>query len=130
MRAQGHDELLFKYATDRIMKQIESFHVRLLADIIHTHHELGLKNEAFFACARPRIIARQKELNEKAMGHVIRAYARFMIPLKEESQGFRTMAIVAKGDFMRPSEKPKRTGKKTFDKPVALYEKTQVHTRG
>merc|ERR1711879_304619 len=104
---------------------------RLIAELIHSHNETGIKNESLFGTCAPRIIAKQKELNEKSMGKVIKAYTRFMIPLREEQQGFRTMAIVAKGDFIRPSEKPKRGSRKqNFDHPVALYAQTPVHSRG
>merc|ERR1719293_147977 len=104
---------------------MDSVDVKLLAELAHTHAMVGIRNEALFKAMCPRIIARQKELNDKAMGRVIKAYTRFMIPLKEEAQGFRTMAVVAKGDFQRPSEKPKRTTKQDFDKPQPLFPKTQ-----
>lgn len=125
-----NDEALFKYASQRVAAELDTFDVKLLADLIHTHNEVGIKDEGLFKVIGTRIIAKQKELNEKSMGQVIKAYTRFMLPLKEEQQGFRTMAIVAKGDFIRPSDKPKRTGKRTYDHPQALYDKTPVHSRG
>merc|ERR1719235_2855732 len=87
--------------------------VRLVADVAHVHAQAGVRDEKLFKAICPRIMAKQKELDEKAMGRCIKAYARFMIPLREEAQGFRTMAVVAKGDFIRPSDKPKKEGPKT-----------------
>merc|ERR1711879_102610 len=130
VHVEPNDEELFKYVSVRVTKELEQIEVRLVADLIHSHNETGIRNEALFDTCAPRIIAKQKELNEKAMGKVIKAYTRFMLPLREEQQGFRTMAVVAKGDFIRPSEKPARGSRqKSFDKPVALYEKTQLHSR-
>merc|ERR1712110_263079 len=117
-------------AAKRITAEIDTVGVWELANLAHIHAEIGIRNEALFKTMCPSIIAKKKDINEDMMAKVIKAYTRFMIPLREEQQGFRTMAVVAKGDFVRPSEKPKREGKKTFDKPVALYEKTQVHSRG
>jgi hypothetical protein len=131
VHVEPNDEELFKYVAARVSKELEQIQVRLIAELIHTHNECGIRNEDLFLLCASKIIANQKELNEKAMGKVIKAYTRYMIPLREEQQGFRTMAIVAKGDFIRPSEKPKRGSRKNaFDKPIALYEKTQVHSRG
>ncbi|CAE7883466.1 unnamed protein product [Symbiodinium microadriaticum] len=77
----------------------------------------------------PKIVSKQKELREDQMAKCIKAYTRFMIPLKEQAQGFRTMAVVQKGDFLRPSDKPKPQGKKTYEKPQALYPDTQLHAK-
>merc|ERR1740138_671974 len=125
VHAEANDELLFSIAARRIEEEVEEIDAKLLADIIHTHNEIGIRNEKLFKAVCPLICRKQKELDETTMGKVIKAYRRFMIPLKEEAQGFRTMAVVSKGDFIRPSEKPKRTTKKTFDHPVQLYDKTQ-----
>lgn len=119
VRLEANDELYFSLASKRIIAETDGMDVRLVGDVAHVHAEA--------IC--PRIMEKQKDLDEKAMGRCIKAYARFMIPLREEAQGFRTMAVVAKGDFIRPSEKPKKVGPKTYDKPVALYGKTQVHSR-
>jgi len=124
------DSEYFDFVAARVEAELDTIDVKLLADLIHTHNEIGLKNEKLFKTICPRIIANDKQLNTKSMGEVIKAYTRFMIPLREEQQGFRTMAIVAKGDFIRPSDKPKREGKKVFEKPIPLYEKTQLHARG
>jgi len=51
------------------------------------------------------------------MAKVVKAYARFAIPLREKAQGFRHVAVVSKGDFVRPSEKPKGRKKFSYDKP-------------
>jgi len=130
VHAEANDELLFSQAAKRVMDTFEKVDVRLLADLIHTHSEIGIKNEKLFKVLCPRLVAKQKELREDVMGKVIKAYTRFMIPLREEAQGFRTMAVVQKGDFIRPSDKPRKQGKRTYDHPVALYAKTQLHPRG
>eukprot|EP00929_Paragymnodinium_shiwhaense_P006113 TRINITY_DN10895_c0_g1_i1.p1 TRINITY_DN10895_c0_g1~~TRINITY_DN10895_c0_g1_i1.p1 ORF type:complete len:515 (-),score=173.42 TRINITY_DN10895_c0_g1_i1:239-1711(-) len=130
IHVEANDAELFRLASERVCRDVEKIEVRLLADVIHTHNEIGLKDEKLFKVLCPRIVKNEKELNTKSMGNCIKAYARFMIPLREEQQGFRTMAIVSKGDFIRPSEKPQHRGPKTFDKPQALYDKTQVHARG
>jgi len=129
VHVEANDEQLFDYAAKRIANEIEQIDVRLLAEVAHTHAEIGIKDAKLFQALCPKIMAKQKDLNEATMARVIKAYARFMLPLKEEAQGFRTMAVVSKGDFIRPSEKPKREGKKTYDHPVALFDKTQVHAR-
>mmetsp|Transcript_5992 Transcript_5992/g.14272 ORF Transcript_5992/g.14272 Transcript_5992/m.14272 type:complete len:405 (+) Transcript_5992:17-1231(+) len=130
VHAEANDEVLFDLAAKRITETVDKIDVRLLADLIHTHAEIGIKNEKLFKVLCPRLVAKQKELREDVMGKVIRAYARFMIPLKEEPQGYRTMAVVQKGDFIRPSEKPKKQGKRQYDHPVSLYPRTQLHSRG
>lgn len=127
---QSNDEVLFDLVHKKVREDIDTINVQHLGDLIHTHADVGLRKEGFFKLVAPRIIKDQSSFREDVMAKIIKAYARFMIPLKEEAQGFRTMAVVAKGDFMRPSDKPKRTGgKKTFDKPQALFPKTQVHSR-
>merc|ERR1711957_62301 len=129
VQTNANDEALFARASKRIIRDKDQFDVKFLADIIHTHSVIGVRDEPLFKALCPCILAGQTELQESTMAKVIKAYARFMIPLKEEAQGFRTMAVVVKGDFIRPSEKPKRTGKRTYDHPQSLYEKTQVHAR-
>jgi hypothetical protein len=129
VRCQANDELYFSYASKRIIDEVDTMDGRVVADVAHVHAEAGIRDEKLFKAICPRIMAKQKELDEKTMGRCIKAYARFMIPLREEQQGFRTMAVVAKGDFIRPSEKPKRSGPRTYDKPLQLYEKTQLHSR-
>mmetsp|Transcript_138133 Transcript_138133/g.358826 ORF Transcript_138133/g.358826 Transcript_138133/m.358826 type:complete len:385 (-) Transcript_138133:83-1237(-) len=126
---EANDEQLFDFVAKKVIQEVDQISVQLLADLVHTHAEVGLRKEGLFKALCPRLVEGQKELREDVMAKVIKAYTRFMIPLKEEAQGFRTMAVVAKGDFMRPSDKPKRTGKKTFDKPQALFSKTQLHAR-
>lgn len=126
---EANDEVLFDLVNNKIKTDIDTIDIKLLGDLIHAHSDVGLRREAFFKAACPRIIKDMKDLGEKETAKIIKAYSRFMIPLKEEVQGFRTMAVVAKGDFMRPSDKPKKMGKKVFDKPQALFPKTQVHAR-
>jgi len=130
VHAEANDELFFELAANRVIERVELMDARLLADLVNAHAEIGIRNEPLFKALCPRIVDRQKEIRDDIMGKVIKAYARFMIPLRQEQQGFRTMATVSKGDFIRPSEKPKRQGRRTFDHPVALYDKTQLHTRG
>jgi len=130
VHAEANDEVIFRQAANRIMDTSEKVDVRLLADLIHTHAEMGIKNEKLFKALCPRLVTKQKELRDDVMGKVIKAYTRFMIPLREEAQGFRTMAVVQKGDFIRPSEKPRKQGKRTYDHPVSLYPNTQLHSRG
>lgn len=130
VHCEANDELLFSYAAKRVAAEVDQIDARLLADLAHAHAEIGIRDEALFKAICPRIVAKQKELDEHTMARVIQAYRRFMIPLKEEAQGFRTMAVVQKGDFIRPSDKPKKQGKRTYDHPQALYPKTPVHARG
>lgn len=125
----AEDEELFAMASKRIQEEAESIPVEKLCEIVIAHGDIGIRDEPLFNKIALRIVAKQKELREDQMAKVIKVYCRYMIPLKEPPQGFRTMAIVQKGDFIRPSEKPKHTGKRTYDKPQALYEKTQVHAR-
>jgi len=126
---EENDEIFFGMVGDRVMKELAKVEVQLCVDLANIHAECGLRREPLFKALCPKIVDQQKDVREDTMSKVIKAYARFMIPLKPEAQGFRTMAIVAKGDFQRPSEKPKRTGKREFDKPQALFAKTQVHQR-
>merc|ERR1711971_90730 len=96
--------------------EVDTIDVACLAEIVHTHHEIGLMNEELFKAICPRIIAKKGDLREDVMAKVINAYTRFMVPLTDKPQGFRTMAVVQKGDFVRPSDKPKK--KKTiYDHP-------------
>jgi len=129
VHTEANDGLLFEIAAKRVKEEVERIDVKLLADLIHTHAEVGIRDEPLFRAICPQILAKQKELREDAMGRVIKAYTRFMIPLRETPQGFRTMAVVQKGDFIRPSEKPPKKGN-TYDHPQPLYEKTQLHARG
>lgn len=127
---EENDELFFDFVGERIIKDVDKIDVQLLCDLANTHAEVGLRREKLFKAICPKIVANTKDVREDSMAKVIKAYCRFMIPLKPEAQGFRTLAIVAKGDFQRPSDKPKRTGKREFDKPIPLFPKTQVHARG
>lgn len=129
VRIEANDELLFSMAGARVISDVDKFEVFSLAELAHTHAEIGIKNEQLFKAMCPVIIGRMKELREDVMARVIQAYTRFMLPLKEDAQGFRTMAVVAKGDFQRPSEKPKKRAKLVYEHPVALYPATQVHAR-
>lgn len=130
IHSEANDELFFDLAAKRFIKEVDTVDVWELANLAHTHAEIGIRNEELFKAICPRIVAKKKDLKEEMMAKVIKAYCRFMIPLREEQQGFRTMAVVAKGDFIRPSEKPKRQGKRVFEQPLPLYPATQVHSRG
>jgi len=125
-----HDEEFFHMAGERIIRDVDKIDVKLLADTISVHNEIGIRNEPLFKALCPKIVKEEKKLDMKSMGKCIKAYTRFMIPLREEQQGFRTMAIVQKGDFIRPSDKPEKKGKKTFERPLQLFAKTPVHSRG
>lgn len=129
VRAEANDEALFRHAARRIHQDLDTFDVRFLAEIAHTHADVGIRNEGLFKAMCPKILEKQKELSTDAMARAIKAYTRFMIPLTDAPQGFRTMAVVQKGDFVRPSDKPKKRGN-TYDKPQALFDKTQVHSLG
>jgi hypothetical protein len=129
VHVEPNDEFLFRLAAARVTKELDTIDAKYLAELAHIHAEIGIRNEGLFKKICPRIIANQKDLREDEMGKAIKAYCRFMIPLREEAQGFRTMAIVAKGDFQRPSDKPEKKGKKVFDHPQALFPSTQLHQR-
>jgi hypothetical protein len=130
IHSEAHDEEFFHMAGERISRDVDKIDVKLLADTIYVHHEMGYRNEPLFKALCPKIVKEEKKLDMKSMGKCIKAYTRFMIPLREEQQGFRTMAIVQKGDFIRPSDKPEKKGKKTFERPLQLFAKTPVHSRG
>eukprot|EP00933_Yihiella_yeosuensis_P043521 TRINITY_DN3834_c2_g1_i1.p1 TRINITY_DN3834_c2_g1~~TRINITY_DN3834_c2_g1_i1.p1 ORF type:complete len:381 (-),score=94.63 TRINITY_DN3834_c2_g1_i1:152-1294(-) len=130
VRMEDNDNTLFEYASKRIIEEIEQIDASLLAEFAITHHEIGIRDEPLFNAMCPKIVAKTSTIKPERMAKCIKAYCRFMIPLKEEAQGFRTMAVVQKGDFIRPSEKPRNRGPKTYEKPQALYNNTQVHSRG
>jgi hypothetical protein len=121
VRCEPNDEIYFSYASKRIIAEMERIDARLLAEVPHVHNQTGIRDEKLFKALCPKIMAKQKDIEDKAMAKCIKAYTRFMIPLREEAQGFRTKAVVAKGDFIRPSDKPVKMGPKTYDKPQALY---------
>mmetsp|Transcript_16099 Transcript_16099/g.41643 ORF Transcript_16099/g.41643 Transcript_16099/m.41643 type:complete len:371 (-) Transcript_16099:104-1216(-) len=125
----AEDEELYSMASKRFQEDVDQIPMDKVCEIVYAHGDIGIRDEPLFNKLALRIVAKQKELREDQMAKVIRVYCRFMIPLKEPSQGFRTMAVVQKGDFIRPSEKPRHSGPRTYDHPVALYEKTQVHAR-
>jgi len=130
VHAEANDELFFELAANRVIENVDRMDARLLADLVNAHAEIGIRNEPLFKALCPRLVDKQKEIRDDIMGKVIKAYARFMIPLRHEQQGFRTMATVSKGDFIRPSDKPKKQGRRIYDHPVSLYDSTQLHTRG
>jgi len=123
------DQTLFAFASARVIKEVEQIDVALLAELVWVHHEIGIKDVKLFKAMCPQIVSKAPDLREDQMAKCIKAYTRFMIPLKEEAQGFRTMAVVQKGDFIRPSDKPKPMGKKTFEKPQALFPKPQLFAK-
>eukprot|EP00931_Biecheleriopsis_adriatica_P106963 TRINITY_DN81306_c0_g1_i1.p1 TRINITY_DN81306_c0_g1~~TRINITY_DN81306_c0_g1_i1.p1 ORF type:complete len:391 (+),score=108.49 TRINITY_DN81306_c0_g1_i1:19-1191(+) len=129
VHTEENDSIIFQYASKRVIDEVEEIPVSLLAELVYTHHEIGIRDEKLFRAMCPQIVEKQKELREDQMAKCIKAYTRFMIPLKEKAQGFRTMAVVQKGDFIRPSDKPKTMGKKTYEKPQALYPSTQLHAK-
>ncbi|CAJ1361052.1 unnamed protein product [Effrenium voratum] len=129
VRTEDNDRYLFQLADRRICDEVDQIPVWLLAEVIYTHHQIGIKNDRLFKVLCPKIVTKQKDLREDQMARCIKAYRRFSVPLKEEAQGFRTMAIVQKGDFLRPSDKPKNMGKKVFEKPQALYPEPMLHAK-
>lgn len=130
VHCEANDEELFAIASKIVIAQVEQIDVRLLAELAHTHAQIGIKNVPLFKAMCPRIVSKSKDLDEKTMAKTIQAYRRFMIPLRDEQQGFRTLAIVQKGDFIRPSDKPKHSGPRKYDHPQALYPNTPVHAKG
>lgn len=130
-RMEPSDEKFFAYASKRLRDHIDEVDPTLLCELANTHAEVGIRDEPLFKAMCPRIVAKSKDIQDKIMSKAIKAYARFMIPLREAQQGFRTLAVVAKGDFVRPSDKPSGPrGPKKYDKPQSLYPSTQLHSRG
>ncbi|CAK8996842.1 unnamed protein product, partial [Durusdinium trenchii] len=129
VHTEESDGLLFQIATRRVIDEIDRFPVSLLADIIYTHHEIGIKNERLFRAARTQ---NGLNLNHAAARGWWYGRSPMTPALQPEESGFdmffRTMAVVQKGDFLRPSDKPKPQGKKTYDKPQAP-ERTQKGQR-
>jgi len=123
------DSTLFSYASARVIKEVEQIDVALLAELVWVHNDIGIKDVKLFKAMCPQIVRKTADLRPDQMAKCIKAYTRFMIPLKEEAQGFRTMAVVQKGDFIRPSDKPKPMGKKSFEKPQALFPKPQLFAK-
>eukprot|EP00930_Biecheleria_cincta_P092714 TRINITY_DN8272_c0_g2_i1.p1 TRINITY_DN8272_c0_g2~~TRINITY_DN8272_c0_g2_i1.p1 ORF type:complete len:388 (+),score=84.53 TRINITY_DN8272_c0_g2_i1:30-1166(+) len=118
VHTEPNDSILLEHASKRVRQEVEQIEVRLLGDLVCTYHQLGIRDEKLFKAMCPQIVAKQSELTPEHMGKCIKAYTFFMIPLKEEAQGFRTMAVVQTGDFIRPSDKPKTMGKKTYEKQI------------
>eukprot|EP00913_Durusdinium_trenchii_P027202 g25522.t1 len=73
VHTEESDGLLFQIATRRVIDEIDRFPVSLLADIIYTHHEIGIKNERLFRVICPKIVSKQNEIREDQMAKCIKA---------------------------------------------------------
>lgn len=118
---QGHDDQeLFEAIAKRVQDNKEDFTAVQAAELACHYGRIGIKLPDFMDALSQRIMAKQKDISDERLAATITVYRKFMLPLKDPAQGFRTMAVVVKGDFVRPSDKPKKK-KQEFDKPVALF---------
>eukprot|EP00746_Dinoflagellata_sp_MGD_P008088 gnl/MRDRNA2_/MRDRNA2_116128_c0_seq1.p1 gnl/MRDRNA2_/MRDRNA2_116128_c0~~gnl/MRDRNA2_/MRDRNA2_116128_c0_seq1.p1 ORF type:complete len:438 (-),score=98.99 gnl/MRDRNA2_/MRDRNA2_116128_c0_seq1:73-1386(-) len=119
VRHAPEDPETFEWIAHQVISSVSSFSGPQLCAVATNFARIGIANKALFEAMAPRILARQKQIGERIMGNAIKAYRKFAFPLAPEKQGWRTIAKVCKGDFQRPSDKPK-AAKQTFDKPVPL----------
>lgn len=127
IHVEASDERLFAEVAKRVIANVDSMTPNQLVNICHNFAEIGIRNEELFNIVCPALLKRKDEIRAEEMARVVQAYARFQIPLREQAQGFRNVAIVAKGDFLRPSEKPKGRKKFTYERPDVDWAST---TRG
>lgn len=119
IHVEASDEELFKNVAIRVIANLDSTLLdgKAYVNLSHAFAEIGIRNEELFNAICPKILEKQEELRADDMAKVVKAFARFAIPLREKAQGFRHVAVVSKGDFVRPSEKPKGRKKFTYEKP-------------
>merc|ERR1711920_23988 len=56
VHTEANDQLLFQLAAKRIIAELETVDVWSLADLAHTHAEIGIRDETLFKAICPRII--------------------------------------------------------------------------
>jgi len=110
-----HEDALFESIAKRLIDDIDKISPVFLVDIIHNFASLGLKNERLLSAICPKLLA--ANLHEALMAKCIKAYTRFSVPFRDSSQGYRQTAIVLKGDYQRPSDRPPKK-KQKHNKPT------------
>mmetsp|Transcript_92582 Transcript_92582/g.247588 ORF Transcript_92582/g.247588 Transcript_92582/m.247588 type:complete len:371 (-) Transcript_92582:283-1395(-) len=106
VRTESCEEALFNAVAERAVLHAASLEPRQLSDIVHNFAQIGLRHTQLFNVLSERILKNQHKLTADQMLKAVKAYQRFGIALREAPQGFTDTAIIAKGDFIRPSDKP------------------------
>lgn len=106
IRRETSDEKLFHSCAQHAIQKVDQFVPRQLAELVHCYVQIGQREDEMFKVFAPRILDKQKELTDVEMAKCIKAYSRFGIPLRQTK--VKAKAIVCKGDFIRPSDKPSR----------------------
>lgn len=119
IRTETAEENLFRAVAERAILHATSLEPRQMSDIVHNFAQIGMKHERLFKCLGDRILKKQDKMTDEQMLKAVKAYQRFGIPLRDAPQGFKDTAIVAKGDFLRPSDKPPPK-KFRYDRPPPI----------
>lgn len=128
-RREPEEEKIFQLVGEKCREQIASMPLKNIVELLTVYGNFGYKDQKLFEAACPILLKNVKRLGQIDFQAVMKAYIKFNFPFKEESVGFRQVAIMTKGDFNRPSEKPK--GERfTYDRPdtIDLYSiKQELH---
>jgi hypothetical protein len=122
---EEHEKMIYEAVRDRLEAQatissnVDAGYLKILIDCVCIFALFGFKDEKLFATLTPIFLKNRARIGEKEFNDVMQAYIKFNLPFREGAVGMRQVAIVAKGDFMRPSDKPRRA-KFKYDRPEPL----------
>ncbi|CAD7956052.1 unnamed protein product [Amoebophrya sp. A120] len=118
------EEQVFNKISEKIQMSKDSISLKHLADIVSVYALFGLKDEQLFHSLAPIFLTEKAKgkLNDFDFQQTLKAYIKFNLPLREEAQGFRNIAVIGKGDFTRPSDKPKKE-KFAYHRPEPLQDR-------
>lgn len=128
IRRQPDDEKLFEEVGRMAMKMMNQFQPRQLSELVHNYALFGMRNNDLFRIAAPRVLELQNKMSEFERAQAIKAYARFGIPLREQTAKLKNVHIVT-GDFQRPSDPPPKRELLKANKEHAIpYSKALMDT--
>eukprot|EP00392_Amoebophrya_sp_AT5.2_P015951 g16177.t1 len=116
------EERVFHAISARVAQIAESVPLKHLSDLVAVFAFFGLKDEDLFNKIAPLFLKGKSKMSDHDFQQVLKAYIKFNLPLREQAVGFRTVAIMGKGDFTRPSDKPKKQ-KFQYQRPEALQDR-------
>ncbi|CAD7941197.1 unnamed protein product [Amoebophrya sp. A25] len=119
---EPQEESVFHAISKRVLLIYGSMNLKHIADLVSIFASFGLKDEELFDALAGTILKNKGKMSEHDFQQVLRAYIKFNLPLREETAGFRNVAVLGKGDFTRPSDKPKRE-RFTYQRPEALEDR-------
>ena len=117
---EPQEEKVFQMIGQEILRRNPAqFPLKTLADIVASYANFGLKDKHLFEAIAPVLIKNRGKLSDHDFQAVMQSYIKFNLPFREETVGFRNVAVKQVGGFNRPAEKPKKD-KFVYTRPEPL----------